>query len=100
MSGATQLIEHACIPPGMRVYLSGKQKLLKARWAMDDLSACALAKSEGIGDGTMLVTRAYGRRFLVALDAALRQRPEDAVVALDFRGVSVMDGSFADEAFG
>ncbi len=59
----------------------------------------ALAETAGIASGAVLVTRAYGRRFLAELDIVLREAPPEAVVFLDFDGVEIMDASFVDEVF-
>lgn len=67
---------------------------------MDAISVRALAAEAGAGDGTVLVTRSYGRLFLAALDALLLTQLSDALIVLDFQEVSVLDGSFADQAFG
>lgn len=59
----------------------------------------ALAETAGIASGTVLVTRAYGRRFLAELDIVLREVPLETVVFLDFDRVEIMDASFVDEVF-
>ena len=64
-----------------------------------DILVRALAETAGIIPGDVLVTRAYGRRFLAALDAVLREMSSETVVLLDFHGVEIMDASFVDEVF-
>lgn len=59
----------------------------------------AIAEAADITPGEVLVTRAYGRLFLEALDAVLREMPVGTVVLLDFHGVEIMDASFVDEVF-
>lgn len=67
---------------------------------MEAISVRTLAMEAGAGDGTVLVTRSYGRLFLAALDVRLYAQSSDALIALNFHEVSVLDGSFADQAFG
>jgi hypothetical protein len=63
------------------------------------LSAASLARGIGINEG-LLVTRPKGRDFAAALNSALSDIPSGVIVYLDFSEVSVIDGSFADEALG
>ncbi len=64
-----------------------------------DILVHALAETAGIAPGEVLVTRAYGRRFLEALDAVLHEMPAETVILLDFQGVKIMDASFVDQVF-
>jgi hypothetical protein len=67
--------------------------------AVEEISVSGLATRAGMSDGAVLVTRPYGRSFLAALDAIVRDRPEGALIVLSFSQISVMDGSFADQVF-
>ena len=48
----------------------------------------------------VLVTRAYGRVFMRALEHVLSEHAEASTIILDFTGVAILDASFADEVFG
>ncbi len=50
--------------------------------------------------GPFLAMRPLGKRVQEALDSALRALPAGGVLAVDFKGVQMMDYSFADEALG
>lgn len=63
------------------------------------LSAFNIAEHIGAKDG-FLVTRQTGRKFLGHLREMLEDLSQNAIVVLDFEGISVIDGSFADEVFG
>jgi DNA-binding transcriptional ArsR family regulator len=62
-----------------------------------DACAAAIAGEAGI-EGQQLLTRLLGRRFLPHLQRAL-DKDGHACLILSFKGVKLMDGSFADEVF-
>ena len=62
-----------------------------------EVLATAIATEAGI-DGEQLVTRPLGKRFLPYLQQTLSESGQDCLV-LNFAGVHMMDGSFADEVF-
>jgi DNA-binding transcriptional ArsR family regulator len=62
-----------------------------------DALATTIAVEAGI-ESRQLVTRPLGRRFLPHLQRALDE-DGDTCLVLSFRGVQLMDGSFADEVF-
>lgn len=64
------------------------------------LSAFDLAGRAEIEEPTFLITRPIGTRFLSALRDDLTPLGTNGVAVLDFTGIYLMDGSFADEVFG
>ena len=65
---------------------------------MDTLSISDLARTT-TSTPSILVTRFTGKRYWEALEARLCTYNREAVLALSFEGVDVMDASFADEVF-
>jgi hypothetical protein len=62
--------------------------------------ALDIARQTGIDDPALLVTRPIGEKYLSVLRKIITKVGSDRVVVLDFAGVELMDGSFADEVFG
>jgi|SRR5579859_31290 len=62
--------------------------------------ATDVARGASVPDPSWLITRPSGAAFLRKLRAELAKAGTNSCVLLDFAGVQLMDGSFADEVLG